>query len=100
MSKYKFNKDQLKFVEDKLGIYGKLRIAVTYLFVSLLLAVLYYVIFSSFIYTGEEIIRQVSRDKSCIWDLDTFIYIAKDVYPDEEVVANIPLSDREETGEI
>ena len=54
MSKYKFNKDQLKFVEDKLGIYGKLRIAVTYLFVSLLLAVLYYVIFSSFIYTGEE----------------------------------------------
>lgn len=54
MSKYKFNKDQLKFVEDKLGIYGKLRIAVTYMFVSLLLAVLYYVIFSSFIYTGEE----------------------------------------------
>lgn len=55
---------------------------------------------NGFIYTGEEIIRKVNRDKSCIWDLDTFIDIAIDTYPGAEVVANIPLSDREETGEI
>lgn len=55
---------------------------------------------NGFIYTGEEIIRQVSRDKTCIWDLDTFIYIAGETYPGASIVANIPLSDREETGEI
>ena len=55
---------------------------------------------NGFIYTGEEIIRKIMRTKSCIWDLDTFIDIAKDVYPNEETVANIPLSEREETGEI
>ena len=55
---------------------------------------------NGFIYTGEEIIRQVSRDKTCIWDLDTFRGIAEDVYPGASIVANIPLSDREETGEI
>lgn len=55
---------------------------------------------NGFIYTGEEIIRKVSRAKSCIWDLNTFIDIAKEVYPDKAIVANIPLSDREETGEI
>ena len=55
---------------------------------------------NGFIYTGEEIIRKIMKTKSCIWDLDTFIGIAEDVYPGREVVANIPLSDREETGEI
>ena len=55
---------------------------------------------NGFIYTGEDIIRKVSKTKSCIWDLDTFLEIAEDIYPGREVVANIPLSDREETGEI
>lgn len=55
---------------------------------------------NGFVYTGEEIINKVKKDKSCIWDSDVFLKVAKRIYPDEEVVANIPLSDREETGEI
>jgi len=54
MSKYKFNKDQLKFVEDKLGIKGKLRIFLGYLIGSILLAILYYIIAALFINTREE----------------------------------------------
>ena len=57
-------------------------------------------IINSFIYTGEEIIRKVNRDESCVWDLDKFLKRAKEIYPEAEIVANIPLSDREETGEI
>ena len=54
MSKYKFNKDQLRFVEDKLGIRGKLRIFLGYLLGSILLAILYYIIVAVFFNTREE----------------------------------------------
>lgn len=54
MSKYKFNKDQLRFVEDKLGIRGKLRIFLGYLLGSILLAILYYIIVALFFNTREE----------------------------------------------
>lgn len=54
MSKYKFNKDQLKFVEDKLGIKGKLRVFLGYLLASVLLAVFYYIIFALVFNTREE----------------------------------------------
>ena len=54
MSKYKFNKDQLRFVEDKLGIVGKTRVVLTYLLVSILLAIFYYIIFALFFNTREE----------------------------------------------
>jgi murein DD-endopeptidase MepM/ murein hydrolase activator NlpD len=54
MSKYKFNKDQLKFVEDKLGIKGKLRVLLGYLLASVLLAIFYYIIFALVFNTREE----------------------------------------------
>lgn len=54
MSKYEFNKEQLKFVENKLGLFGKLKVAFKYLMVSLLLAVIYYVAFAFFFNTKEE----------------------------------------------
>ena len=54
MSKYKFNKDQLKFVEDKLGIKGKLRVFLGYLLASVLLAIFYYIIFALVFNTREE----------------------------------------------
>ncbi len=54
MSKYKFNKEQLSFVEDKLGIKGKVRIIFNYLIVSILLAILYYIIFAGIFNTPEE----------------------------------------------
>ncbi len=55
MSKYKFNKEQLSFVEDKLGIKGKIRIILTYLVGSVLLAILYYLVIGLlFNFTEEE----------------------------------------------
>ena len=55
---------------------------------------------NGFAYSGEDIIRKVRKTKSCVWSLDVFLKVAKRIYPDEKVVANIPLSDREKTGEI
>jgi len=54
MSKYKFNKEQLSFVEDKLGISGKFAVAFRYLLGSILLATLYYIVFALIFNTREE----------------------------------------------
>ncbi len=54
MSKYKFNRDQLKFVEEKLGLKGRVIIFFKYLLGSVLLAILYYLIFALFLNTKEE----------------------------------------------
>jgi murein DD-endopeptidase MepM/ murein hydrolase activator NlpD len=54
MSKYKFNKDQLRFVEDKLGLKGKLGVVIKYLLVSVLLAIFYYIIAALIFNTREE----------------------------------------------
>jgi len=54
MSKYKFNKDQLKFVEDKLGISGKVRIVLGYVLISVLLAIFYYMIIALFFNSSKE----------------------------------------------
>jgi len=60
MSKYKFNREQLSFVEDKLGIGGKLAMGVRYIIASVLLAILYYIVFALIFNTKEEekILRQ------------------------------------------
>lgn len=60
MSKYKFNKEQLSFVEDKLGIKGRLSVAFRFLLATILLAVLYYIIFALLFNTKQEelIIKQ------------------------------------------
>ncbi len=54
MSKYKFNRDQLKFVEEKLGLKGRVFFLFKYLLGSVLLAVLYYLIFAAIFNTREE----------------------------------------------
>ncbi|MFA5849314.1 MAG: M23 family metallopeptidase [Bacteroidales bacterium] len=54
MSKYKFNKEQLSFVEDKLGIKGKIRVVFNYITTSLLLAILYYIVFALIFDTSQE----------------------------------------------
>lgn len=54
MSKYKFNKEQLSFVEDKLGIKGKIRVVFNYVITSILLAILYYIIFALIFDTSQE----------------------------------------------
>ncbi|HRR49344.1 MAG TPA: M23 family metallopeptidase [Bacteroidales bacterium] len=54
MSKYRFNKEQLKFVEDKLGVTGKIRVVVRYLLLTVLLAIFYYIIIAFFVNTPAE----------------------------------------------
>lgn len=54
MGKYRFNREDLNFVEDKRGIKGWIKILVRYFFTSLVLALLYYVVFSLFISTEQE----------------------------------------------
>lgn len=60
MGKYSFNKDQLKFVEEKRGPGWWLAKGVKYLVASILLAVLYYIVFSLFISTEQE--RALERE--------------------------------------
>ena len=54
MSRYKFNREQLKFVEEKLGLKGRVTTILKYILGSLLLAVLYYIIFAAIFNTPQE----------------------------------------------
>lgn len=60
MGKYRFNNEDLNFVEDKRGVKGWIKILVRYFFTSLVLALAYYVVFSLFISTEEE--RALERE--------------------------------------
>ncbi len=60
MGKYRFNKDQLNFVAEKRGVKWWTGRALKYFVMSLLLAVLYYAIFSLFVSTEEE--RALERE--------------------------------------
>lgn len=54
MSKFKFNKDLLDIVEDKLGIGGWILRGIKYFIISALLALLYYLIYALIFNTKEE----------------------------------------------
>ena len=60
MGKYRFNKEDLNFVEDRRGFKGWVKILVRYFFMSLVLAIFYYVMFSLFISTEHE--RALARE--------------------------------------
>lgn len=60
MGKYRFNKDQLNFVEEKRGLRWWVVKGVKYFVASLLLAVLYYIVFSLFVSTEQE--RMLERE--------------------------------------
>ncbi|MFA6769745.1 MAG: M23 family metallopeptidase [Bacteroidales bacterium] len=64
MSKYKFNREQLKFVEDKLGLLDKFKTLFKYLIVSVLLAIFYYIIFALFLNTKEE--ERIQRENEIL----------------------------------
>lgn len=53
-NKYRFSREQLKFVEDKLTTRGRIWLITKYLLASILLTILYYFVFSSIIYTGKD----------------------------------------------
>ncbi len=54
MNRYKFDKEQLKFVKEKRGIKWWLWIGIRYFLVSVFLALAYYVVFAVFISTDKE----------------------------------------------
>lgn len=60
MEKYKFNKDNLEFVEEKRGAKWWLKRIFQYLLASILLAILYYIVFSLLFSTEEE--RRIARE--------------------------------------
>ena len=62
MGKYRFNNDQLKFVEDKRGFKGWVKVILNYFFASLFLAVVYYVVFALFVSTEQE--RALERESA------------------------------------
>ena len=64
MSKYQFNRDQLRFMEVGRSINAVVWKIVMAIVVSLLLAVVYYFLFSSFFNTPEE--QQLTRDQKLI----------------------------------
>lgn len=64
MGKYKFNREQLKFVEDRKGLRGWIITILKYFIASLLLAVLYYFIISLFFSTKEE--RRIARENKIL----------------------------------
>ena len=60
MEKYKFNKDNLEFVEEKRGAKWWLKRIFQYVLASILLAILYYIVFSLLFSTEEE--RRIARE--------------------------------------
>lgn len=60
MGKYRFNREKLEFIEEKRGIKGWIKAVFKYFTVSILLAILYYIIFSLFVSTEEE--RALARE--------------------------------------
>lgn len=60
MSRYKFNKEQLRFVEEGSGVWTRLMGVLKYLSVSLFLAVVYYFVFASLFNTREQ--ERLSRE--------------------------------------
>ena len=60
MEKYKFNKDNLEFVEEKRGAKWWLKRIFQYVLASILLAILYYIAFSLLFSTEEE--RRIARE--------------------------------------
>ena len=59
MGKYRFNRENLKFVEDKIGLKGWVKRILKYFIMSILLALLYYFIISVVYSTERE--RETSR---------------------------------------
>ncbi len=85
MSKYRFNRDQLKFVEERLGLKGRIALFFKYALGSLLLAILYYIVFASLFNTRaeERLIREnkmlVSQYETAVDKLDVLDNVISDL---------------------
>lgn len=89
--KYRFNKDQLKFVEEKRGIKWWAGKIIKYIVVSLLLAVVYYAVFSVFVSTEEE--RALEKETSLMAEEYQQMLEKSDIL--EKTIKNLQIRDRE-----
>lgn len=96
MGKYRFNREKLEFVEEKRGIKGWIKAVFRYFIISILLAILYYVIFSLFVSTEEE--RALARETAILeeeyWKLQERIVVLDNTiknlqYRDKEIYRSI-----------
>lgn len=91
MEKYKFNKEKLEFVEDRRGFKWWGRKIFQYLFVSILLAVLYYCIFALFISTESE--RELAKENKIM--AEEYEKLQQKLEVLDNTVSNLKIKDRE-----
>lgn len=91
MGKYRFNKEQLNFVEEKRGIKGWVKIFLKYFFGSILLALLYYVIFSLLVNTEQE--RSLAREAQLMEE--EYAKLQEKAVVLENTIKNLQQRDRE-----
>ena len=91
MGKYKFNREQLKFVEDKKNVKDWVKRIVKYIVVSILLAVLYYLVISLFFSTDQE--RQLGRENKILEE--EYKKMARKMDLLDNAVQSLQIKDRE-----
>ncbi|MEF9985521.1 MAG: M23 family metallopeptidase [Bacteroidales bacterium] len=91
MGRYRFNREQLKFVEDKIGLNGWAKRIVKYFIVSVLLAILYYLVSSLFLSTEQE--RRLARENKIMEE--EYSKLQKKIVVLDNTVKNLQHKDRE-----
>lgn len=96
MDKYKFSREQLKFVKSKRNVKDIFRIIVKYFIISLVLSIIYYVIFAFFIDTEKE--RRLSRENEAM--AQEYERLSKDIEVLDNTIKNLKYRDQEIYREI
>lgn len=91
MGRYKFNREQLKFVEDKRGLRGWLKRMVKYFVISVLIAILYYLIVSVFVSTEQE--RRLARENKLMEE--EYGRLQEKIEVLDNTIKNLQVKDRE-----
>lgn len=91
MGRYKFNREQLKFVEDKRGLRGWLKRMVKYFVISILIAILYYLIVSVFVSTEQE--RRLARENKLMEE--EYGRLQEKIEILDNTIKNLQVKDRE-----
>lgn len=91
MGRYKFNREQLKFVEDKAGLRGWIRRVVKYFVLSILMAVLYYIVVSLFVSTDQE--RRLARENKLMEE--EYGRLQEKIEVLDNTIKNLQVKDRE-----
>lgn len=90
-NRYRFSREQLKFVEDKLTAKGRIWVIAKYLLASILLTILYYFVFSQFVYLGND--RRTLRQNRAMQQ--EYKQLQKEIKVLNGTVASLQEKDRE-----